>query len=62
MAQDFSAAFGLGDSDRLINTIDTNGVVMVAIQALLRRLTELEAELGALRTLSCDTQVGREEP
>ncbi len=50
MAQDFCAAFGLGDSDRLINMIDTNGVVMVAIQALYRKVTKLEAELAELKT------------
>ena len=30
MAQDFAAAFGLGDSDTTINMVDANGVVMVA--------------------------------
>jgi hypothetical protein len=49
MAQDFKAAFGLGDSDRKIDTVDANGVVMVAIQALYRRVVELEAEVAALR-------------
>jgi hypothetical protein len=49
MAQDFAAAFGLGDSDTTINMVDANGVVMVAIQALYRRITALEAEVAALR-------------
>jgi hypothetical protein len=49
MAQDFKAAFGLGDSDRKINLVDANGVVIVAIQALYRRVVELEAEVAALR-------------
>jgi hypothetical protein len=50
MAQDFAAAFGLGDDDRTINMIDANGVVMVAIQALYRRVQQLEAEVSKLRT------------
>lgn len=33
VAQDFHAAFGLGD-DRTINTLDTDGVALAAIQAL----------------------------
>ena len=49
MAQDFKAAFGLGDSDTVINMVDANGVVMVALQALYRRVLVLEAEVEALR-------------
>lgn len=49
MAQDFYAAFGLGDSDKRIFLLDANGVALVAIQALHRRLQELEAEVAALR-------------
>lgn len=49
MAQDFYAAFGLGDSDKHIFVVDANGVALVAIQALHRRLQELEAEVAALR-------------
>lgn len=48
MAQDFKATFGLGDDDRTINMVDANGVVMVAIQALLRRLEAIEERLAAL--------------
>jgi len=47
MAQDFHAAFGLGDDDRTIHLLDANGVVMVAIQALYRRVQELEAEVAS---------------
>lgn len=48
MAQDFEAAFGLGDDDTTINLIDANGVVMVAIQALHRKLVALEARVAEL--------------
>jgi hypothetical protein len=49
MAQDFAATFGLGDDDTVINMVDANGVVMVALQALYRRVVALEAEVAALR-------------
>jgi endosialidase-like protein len=48
MAQDFAAAFGLGEDDRKINLVDANGVVMVAIQALHHKLRALEATVAAL--------------
>lgn len=46
MAQDFAATFGLGDDDRSINGVDVNGVLTVAVQALARRVDDLEAELA----------------
>jgi hypothetical protein len=49
MSQDFMAAFGLGASDRKIDLIDANGVNMVSIQALFRRLVALEQEVALLR-------------
>lgn len=49
MAQDFASAFGLGDSDVSINTVDEAGVCMAAIQALHERVVELEAEVDRLR-------------
>ena len=52
MAQDFAKAFGLGADDRLINGIDAQGVAMVAIQALYRRVQQLEAEVAELRQSS----------
>jgi len=48
MAQDFAAAFGLGDNDRRINMVDANGVVMAALQALTRRVGELQERLDRL--------------
>jgi Chaperone of endosialidase len=49
MAQDFKAAFDLGDDDKTIANVDANGVSMVAIQALYRRVTALEEEVAELR-------------
>jgi len=46
MAQDFKAAFEVGESDTGITTIDADGVALAAIQGLNRKL---EAENAALR-------------
>ena len=40
MAQDFFAAFGLGASDKTISTVDSQGVALLAIQALEQRKGE----------------------
>ena len=49
MSEDFRAAFGLGTQERRIDMVDANGVLTVAVQALLRRIAALEAEVTALR-------------
>jgi hypothetical protein len=49
MAQDFKAAFGLGDSDKTILQVDADGVALVAIQALNARVEKLAAENAALK-------------
>lgn len=40
MAQDFKAAFGLGESDTGITTVDADGVALAAIQGLHRKLEQ----------------------
>jgi hypothetical protein len=56
MAQDFKAAFGLGDTDRGYYSVDAHGVTIAAIQALYersveqsRKIDDLERENGKLR-------------
>ncbi|WP_233533228.1 tail fiber domain-containing protein [Antrihabitans sp. YC2-6] len=49
MAQDFAETFGLGSSPKAISVIDANGVCMASIQALYRRLVEVEEQLEQLR-------------
>jgi hypothetical protein len=49
MAQDFAAAFGLGESELLINTVDIDGVSLAGVQALDRRTGRQQAEIDALR-------------
>jgi hypothetical protein len=39
-AQDFRAAFGMGESERTITTVDADGVALAAIQGLSRKLEE----------------------
>ena len=50
MAQDFYAAFGLGESDKGIDTVDADGVALAAIQGLNAVLMDKEREIGNLRT------------
>lgn len=49
MAQDFYAAFGVGESDLLINSVDIAGVNMAAAQALADRTDALRNEVEELR-------------
>lgn len=48
MAQDFYSAFGVGESDRHISTIDADGVALAAIQALIAQLREKDEKIEAL--------------
>jgi len=64
MAQDFHDAFGLGDNNRYITTLDTDGVTLSAIKGLVeelreqdealsvreRQIQDLEEQVEALRT------------
>jgi hypothetical protein len=43
VAQDFSAAFGLGEDDRHISGVDADGVALAAIQGLFQRVVEQES-------------------
>ena len=65
MAQDFYAAFHLGESDKGIDTVDAEGVALAAIQGLHAELTEKnremtmqlkdkDAEIAALRAESAE--------
>jgi hypothetical protein len=48
MAQDFSAAFGVGADDRHIHPLDGQGIALAAIQGLADELARLQAENRAL--------------
>ena len=47
MSQDFYAAFGLGDDDKTINTIDLDGVALNAIQGLYAMTQNQDAQIAA---------------
>jgi hypothetical protein len=49
VAQDFYAAFGLGNDDKSISTIDPSGIALAAIQELAKQNQELRTELEQLK-------------
>jgi hypothetical protein len=49
MAQDFHAAFGVGEDDRHITTVDEDGVALAAIQGLNQKLNEKDTEIQKLK-------------
>ncbi len=49
MAQDFYEAFGLGEDNKHLSALDTNGVALAAIQALYQLNQEKDAEIKALK-------------
>lgn len=50
MAQDFYSAFGLGNDERTIGTVDADGIALAGVKALEARTSKLAAELENLRT------------
>jgi hypothetical protein len=50
MAQDFYAAFDVGQDDKHIATVDADGVALAAIQALYKQLQQKEAEIRELKS------------
>lgn len=63
VAQDFHAAFALGDDDQHIATVDADGVALAAIQGLHHLLQEKEARLAQLESAARvkDAQITRLE-
>jgi hypothetical protein len=55
MAQDFAAAFGVGETDTGISTVDADGVALAAIQGLNQKLEEknaaIEKQVAELKAL-----------
>ena len=54
MAQDFKAAFGVGEDDKHISTVDADGVALAAIQALYDRVKALESENAELKVTNSE--------
>ena len=59
-AQDFYAAFSLGDSDKGIGTVDADGVALAAIQGLYELMQQKDAEIAALRAEK-DNQIAAQQ-
>jgi hypothetical protein len=49
MAQDFFAAFKVGESDKTITTVDPDGVAFAAIQGLHEELKDRDAKIDGLQ-------------
>jgi hypothetical protein len=49
MAQDFREAFGVGEDDRFVGTVDADGVALAAIQGLNRKVEALQERLASER-------------
>jgi hypothetical protein len=56
MAQDFHAAFGLGDEERYIGSLDADGVALAAIQGLHEIVEEKDAEISKLKEQNVDLE------
>ena len=56
MAQDFYAAFGLGDDQRYITSIDSEGVALAAIQGLNSLVVEQQDRIAALQSREADQE------
>ena len=56
MAQDFAAAFGVGEYENRITTSDADGVAFAAIQALYRQLKVQEQRIRELETRLAESQ------
>ena len=63
MAQDFYAAFGLGDSDKSIGLQDADGVALAAIQGLHQMLQQKDREIARLqsRLQAVEAKLGLEQ-
>jgi hypothetical protein len=60
MAQDFAAAFNVGDNDRHIHVVDGQGVALAAIQGLTQELRALQAANAALAARVADLEGRRD--
>ncbi len=57
MAQDFAAAFGVGEDDKHINMVDAFGVAIASIQALYEMIQEKDTKITALEQRLKELQI-----
>jgi hypothetical protein len=58
MAQDFYAAFGVGEDQKYISSIDADGVALAAIQGLYQQNQQQAAEIQSLKAQIADSKGG----
>jgi hypothetical protein len=58
MAQDFYAAFSVGEDELYINNMDADGVALAAIQGLYELVQEKDAEIAALEQRLAEVEQG----
>jgi hypothetical protein len=58
MAQDFYAAFGVGDSDKTIATVDAHGVALAAIQGLYQLIQQQQRTISTLKAENHELHAG----
>lgn len=61
VAQDFYAAFGLGEDDKHISTVDADGVALAAIQGLYAQNREQAAQIEALEARMAELEAQNAE-
>ncbi len=59
MAQDFHAAFGVGENDTTISTVDAQGVALAAIQGLYAVVKDKDAQIAAQQAEINHLQAGQ---
>ena len=56
MAQDFFAAFGLGQDERYISSVDADGIALASIQGLYQIVQEKDAQIETLQSENSSQQ------
>ena len=56
MAQDFHEAFGLGEDDKHITTVDADGVALAAIQGIHEIVQKKDAKISMLQKQNADLE------
>ncbi len=54
MAQDFHTAFGLGNDDKTISTLDADGVLFLSVKGLVEELKERDRKIAELEMRSAE--------
>lgn len=62
MAQDFKSTFNVGGSDKVIDMVDANGVILAAIKALNTKLEEKDSQLESLQAELAEFRKGKNTP